>query len=526
MRKVPKIAIQGIKLSTVIGMLCTFILLSSTAIGSWVGYNNDRKALEMQTLTLNEYQAGELARVAGTAVSSIQGSLRQLAAVLSSGDLSPDTIQKDLELFGDSSRFFNSVVVIGPDAVVDYNVPYDLGLVGTKIKTPEVLNLLSAKIPLLTPPYNGPTGRYLFTASQPLFSRDGTYKGIIVGSIYLKEANRLREILGTQNQKADGSYFYVIDNDGRYLYHPNEKLIGLRANECPDISVFASGGTGSKRTSQQNGERYLAGYAPISQTGWSVIFQTPTENVNAFARQSILDTTVYLIPSVLLSLLLVFFISNRLSRPLHALARYTDNMANRKEQDVKLEGGRWNYEAVMLKKAILLAETNTRQTEADLLKEANHDPLTGLLNRRTLEHMTEEWMRQRRTFAVVFVDVDRFKPINDTYGHQQGDEVLKRLGAILNEQVGVHGHCFRYGGEEFVLLLSDLRENEAFAVAERIRVVVGTAPMPIPQTVTVSLGLAAYRGEESAKDLFHQADLALYQAKNAGRDRTVIAEAK
>ncbi|OWA37799.1 hypothetical protein B9G55_07095 [Saccharibacillus sp. O16] len=523
MKKMPRIAIQGIKLSTVIGVLCAFILLSAASIGSWVGYNNDRKALEAQTLTLNEYHAAELARVAGTAISSMQNSLRELATFLTAGDLSPEQIRRNLKFFNDSSRSFNSVVIIGPDAVVDYNVPYDLGLVGAKIKTPQVLSLLSARIPLLTSPYNGPTGRYLFTASQPLFSLNGTYKGIIVGSIYLKEGNRLREILGTQNEKSDGSYFYVIDNNGRYLYHPNEKLIGRQAANCPDVEKFVSGNIGSKRTLQQDGKPYLAGYAPIPQTGWTVIFQTPTENVNAFAKQSILDTMIYLIPSVLLLLLLVLFISNRLSSPLHALARYTENLANRKEQDVRLEGGRWNYEAVMLKKAILLAETNTRQAEADLLKEANHDPLTGLLNRRTLEQMAEEWMSQRREFAIVLLDVDRFKSINDRYGHQQGDEVLKKLGTILYDQVGSHGHCFRYGGEEFVLLLSDQREEEAFALAEHIREKVKTTPMPIPQSVTISLGLAAYRGEFSHKDLLHKADLALYQAKHDGRDRTVIA---
>jgi len=236
-----------------------------------------------------------------------------------------------------------------------------------------------------------------------------------------------------------------------------------------------------------------------------------------------MDTVIYLVPALLVLLLVVFFIANRLSRPLHALARYTENLANRKEQNVPLEGGRWNYEAVMLKKAILLAETNTKRTEAYLMREANHDPLTGLSNRRTLENMTEEWMREHRKFAIVFLDVDRFKIINDTYGHQQGDEVLKRLGGVLDEQIGSAGHGFRYGGEEFVLLLADGRQEQAFAAAERIRHAIKTTPMPIPQAVTVSLGLAVFAQEASPKELFHKADLALYQAKRDGRDRTVMA---
>ncbi|GGN96371.1 sensor domain-containing diguanylate cyclase [Saccharibacillus kuerlensis] len=523
MRKKSKKVRQGIKLSTVIGLLCIFILLSATTIGVVVGYNNDKKALEWQTLRLNEYHADELAYIADTTIFSMQKSLSEAAFYLADRDMTSETIQKSLIFFKNSNSFFNSVVIIDKNALLTYNAPVNLGLTGKTIHTPQLLKALSIQKPYIMSPYVGPSGRYLSTVTHPLYSLDGQYEGIIAGSIYLKEENRLRAILGTQNQKMDGSYFYVVDDQGHYLYHPNEKLIGKSiAAADPALLGLMKEKSGSRKVIERDGKPFLAGHASISQTGWHVIFQTPSENITAFAVQSTFNTSKYLIPSVLLSLVLVFLTANWLSKPLYILARYTENLANRKEQNVPLNVGSWNYESVMLQKAILLAEEKNRQTEEELMREVNHDSLTGLLNRRTLENLTEDWMRQHKKFSVVFLDIDHFKSINDEYGHQQGDEVLKKLGAILSEEVGAHDYCFRYGGEEFVLLLANAEKDEAFFIAERIRKKVKACRMPVPKQVTISLGITLYASEATPQELFHKADMALYRAKETGRNRIVI----
>ncbi|CAM4341994.1 sensor domain-containing diguanylate cyclase [Saccharibacillus endophyticus] len=429
--------------------------------------------------------------------------------------------QRDLEYFKKSNGFFNSVVIINEKAVLSYSAP-NLGLTGKKIATPQIVQALSAKIPSISSPYVGPTGRYLVTVSQPLFAQDGTYYGIIAGSIYLKEENRLGEILGTQNRKDDGSYFYVIDESSKYVYYPNERLIGETASDSLEQQAFSAREIGLAAIDQQDGDRYLAGYATIPQTGWRVVFQTPYENVLGFAEASTLETNMYMLPAVVIVILITLYVSHKLSLPLNILARYTENMANRRSPKEIPDVDAWNYETKMLKEAILLADRKSREAEAYLLREANHDPLTNLLNRRMLERVTEEWMEQNKKFAVVFLDIDHFKSVNDTYGHQKGDEVLKEFGAVLSAQTGIDNRCFRYGGEEFVLLLHETGEKEALMAAERIRSTVERSLMPVPRTITISLGIAVRSIESAPEVLFRKADLALYRAKESGRNRSVL----
>ncbi|WP_037289842.1 sensor domain-containing diguanylate cyclase [Saccharibacillus sacchari] len=512
---------QGIKLSTVIGLLSIFILLSAAGIGSYMSYINGREALAAQTLRLNEYHAGELARISSTAIETMQKSLLESADYIMSTDSSPEMIQRNLDYFRKSNGFFNSVVIINDSSVLTYSTP-DLGLKGTTITTPQLVKALAGKTPSISAPYIAPTGRYIVTVSQPLFSRDGMYHGMLAGSIYLKEENRLGEILGTQNHKDDGSYFYVIDQSGKYMYHPNEQWIGKEVSDTFVRYAFSRGGSGSATIDQQDGKRFLAGHAMIPQTGWCVVFQTPYANVLESAEASTFETGIYMLPAVVVVLLMTLYVSHKLSMPLHTLALYTENMANRKGPKEIPNVEDWNYETKMLKEAILLAERKSREAEAYLLREANHDPLTGLLNRRTLESLTDEWMQQNKKFSVVFLDIDHFKSVNDTYGHQKGDEVLREMGAMLSDQIGINNHCFRYGGEEFVLLLSNGDEETAMLTAERIRTTVEISLMPIPQPITVSLGIAIRTDESTSEILFRKADLALYRAKESGRNRSVI----
>ncbi|MCQ4086081.1 sensor domain-containing diguanylate cyclase [Saccharibacillus sp. JS10] len=512
---------QGIKMSTVIGLLSVVILLSAAGVGSFVSYINGRDALATQTLQLNEYHAQELARIGTTSIANMQRSLAESASYAMSMPLTPEMTQSNLDYFRKSSGFFNSVVIIDASGILTYSSP-NLGITDGRIKTPQLLQALSAKIPTISVPYIAPTGRYLVTVSEPLFSTDGVYQGILAGSIYLKEENRLGEILGTQSPKGDGSYFYVIDDSGKYIYHPDERLIGKEITDQAIQDIFSSGGVGSSSIVQSDGNRYLAGHASIDQTGWCVIFQTPYENVVQAAKLSTFETSLYMLPGIVLVLLLTLYVSHKLSMPLYTLARYIEHMANRRAPEEVPNVQDWNYETKMLKEAILLAENKTREAEAFLLKEANHDPLTGLLNRRTLEGLTNEWMQQNKKFYIVFLDIDYFKSINDTYGHQKGDEVLKKIAMILSEQVGLHGHCFRYGGEEFVILLSHDNEAEAFALAEQIRFIVELSEMPVPQKITISLGVAARDQEVTADRLFEKADHALYEAKESGRNQSVL----
>ncbi len=154
---------------------------------------------------------------------------------------------------------------------------------------------------------------------------------------------------------------------------------------------------------------------------------------------------------------------------------------------------------------------------------AEEDALTGVANRRAFDLRLAEQVERatpESVFAVVMLDLDHFKRLNDLYGHPVGDVVLRWLGGVLRAAARRTDFVARYGGEEFVAILREADASDALAWADRLRRAIGAEPpRGVPQTVTASLGVAVWRSGDSAGDLVARADRALYEAKRAGRDR-------
>lgn len=160
-----------------------------------------------------------------------------------------------------------------------------------------------------------------------------------------------------------------------------------------------------------------------------------------------------------------------------------------------------------------------------LHRAAEHDVLTGLANRRAFDSrlaIAVSAALSGTAFALVMMDVDHFKSVNDRFGHPAGDAVLSWLGSTLQAAARQGDLVARYGGEEFVALLSGAHAAGAAAWAERVRVLVSVGPAPVPGGVTISAGVAAWRPGDIAADGVRRADLALYAAKAAGRDRVMV----
>lgn len=161
------------------------------------------------------------------------------------------------------------------------------------------------------------------------------------------------------------------------------------------------------------------------------------------------------------------------------------------------------------------------------------DPLTRTLNRRFLSAVlgreTAIAQRDDTRYALLMLDVDHFKQINDRWGHTAGDAVLRDVAEILLDGVRLSDFVFRYGGEEFLLVLIESGEEHARVVAERLRLALEAAPMRLPDGssthVTASIGLAVFDGHPDYAALIERADAALYVAKRAGRNRVQVAAA-
>lgn len=163
-------------------------------------------------------------------------------------------------------------------------------------------------------------------------------------------------------------------------------------------------------------------------------------------------------------------------------------------------------------------------------RDAAHDPLTGLANRRSAARRLEaEGMRARRQgepLSVLMLDLDHFKRVNDRWGHAAGDRVLAAVARILCEELRGADLPARYGGEEFLAILPNADPAQALRVAERVRERIAGTPIALPEVtarITVSVGIASLAPDEAATALVARADEALYAAKQGGRNRCLAA---
>ena len=174
--------------------------------------------------------------------------------------------------------------------------------------------------------------------------------------------------------------------------------------------------------------------------------------------------------------------------------------------------------------------SDRKAQEREITRMAMEDHLTGLLNRRAAESRLEvEWNRARRdgiAFAVAIADVDRFKLVNDQYGHHVGDEVLVHVARTLSRNLRGGDWIARWGGEEFIMVLHGLDRSGALKAGERARKLLRANPAPVAGgelPVTASIGIALYGPETSGLDaLLAQADTLLYEAKQTGRDKVLV----
>ncbi len=156
---------------------------------------------------------------------------------------------------------------------------------------------------------------------------------------------------------------------------------------------------------------------------------------------------------------------------------------------------------------------------------ASNDPLTALPNRRAAEeHLDREIVRASRygrPLSLIWFDLDRFKSLNDDFGHDVGDRVLSGVGAAIRTGLREHDLLARWGGEEFVIVLSEQGRRRAERTAERLRERLAAHDMELPdgRAVTASFGVAQHLPGEPPRDLLRRADMAMYEAKRAGRDR-------
>ncbi|MDD2231168.1 MAG: diguanylate cyclase, partial [Candidatus Cloacimonetes bacterium] len=167
--------------------------------------------------------------------------------------------------------------------------------------------------------------------------------------------------------------------------------------------------------------------------------------------------------------------------------------------------------------------TDLKKLEADLLQAATYDSLTGIFNRKTLEDkIAAEMVRSKRygtTFSVIMFDIDDFKQINDKLGHHVGDKVLQDIAGVVKGNIRTLDAVGRWGGEEFMILLSETNYSEAAIVAEKLRTLLASHRAGEADYVTASFGMTSYHNDDALDTIFKRVDDLLYLAKNRGKNQ-------
>ena len=237
---------------------------------------------------------------------------------------------------------------------------------------------------------------------------------------------------------------------------------------------------------------------------------------------------LFMLPFAFLAILITVRLSNSITRPLETLAQAVSEVSK----------GNYNVQLPLDRQDELGDVAHAFNSMAQTLKEnfakvsdmANRDGLTGLYNARFFQEALGREMdrtkRSGRPLSIIIFDGDRFKKINDRYGHPVGDQVLQHLSQIARSVLRGYDVLARYGGEEFIALLSDTTDAQALLLAERLRKMVEQRPLLLDEgdgiKVTISIGVAQAHAPYDKKEIISQADQALYAAKEGGRNRVIL----
>lgn len=349
---------------------------------------------------------------------------------------------------------------------------------------------------------------------------------------------------------------FIFDRQGQMILAPRRhgtmlQAAGQRLPEGTYINNNRDGGhLQTAVVPWLDGKRYLTAATQLqprnaaSDLGWRIVARQPVELAFAEADRTVRMALAIGLTAALLASALAWMAARRLSEDLYALAAAASAVeagqpgsnipavhSNREVHQLSQALGRMTHrllaarEAMEEKVRLRTLELEAANRALDL--QARTDALTGLLNRRGFETQMAFAMalarRSTRPLSVIAVDVDHFKRVNDTYGHEAGDEVLRRLARTLETRLRGSDVIARLGGEEFVALLPDTDLEGARAIAQTLVTAMAQQQDPVVGTITVSAGVASMRGaDDTGAAILRRSDIALYEAKGQGRNRVCV----
>lgn len=496
----------------------------STLVSSFHStYQVQKEQLMSYTLKSNYAYANKLASATDN---FLEAAMQQLAYSAKKIELSINNdalLQEEVTRLNLQTNSFNSVV-INKRGIIAATSPDLPQIIDKPIYSTGALQALEQRQPLISEPYMSAAGNLIISISYPLFNLQGDYLGYVGGTLYLKERNILNSLL-EQHYYKEGTYIYVVDANKRLLYHPDHERIGTYIANNAIIDKVVAGERGTATALNSQGNEMLAGFAPVAQTQWGIVAQRPVKTTLASLDLLIVEVIKRTLPMAIITFILIGLFAHFISRPLKQLAEGATTLDDPNSLTKLKSIKSWYFESQRLKLAMLKGVNILQMQIGQLRYDAQTDPLTETHNRRSLNGLLNQLMLKQTPFAILEIDIDFFKRVNDTFGHAKGDEALKALTSIIKKLSRKDDIVARIGGEEFVLVLPNENSESAFNIAERLRTTVESTSMEAIGFITISIGIATWPEHSNDIDQVYKcADKALYHAKEHGRNQCVVAQ--
>lgn len=511
-------------LRTLIALLVIISIVITLANNLYATWRVQRMVLIDSTLEANRAYAAKLASTSEVFFRLAQSQLHFSANVLGKDFDNEELLKTEVNRLREQTDSFNSVAVVDENGTVRAISPESLTLTGMHLTSDASREALQTRQPMISKPTVSAANNLLIFVSWPIWNSQGHYLGYVGGTIYLKKKSILNALLGEQFYR-DGTSVFVLDSNNQVLYHQNRQLVGKTIPPLLSDRERQEKDNGSLVLTEIDKPTRLAGYAIVPTTGWMVVALKPVDATLQPLSGLILKVLKHSVPFALLTLLVAVILARMIAMPLWQLARKASKIDGQSAtNDI---GGihAWYFEAAQVKRALLTGIGLVQDKIGRLSSEAQTDPLTQLLNRRGLNAVLDYFQTLQQPFAVLALDIDHFKNVNDNWGHDVGDRVIQQVARTLQQSARKQDIVSRNGGEEFLMLLPDTSLADAEAIAERIRLSIAGEAVENVGNITLSIGVAEWSARRVPLETsLKRADDALYQAKNAGRNCTVVAK--
>lgn len=504
------------------GLILVFVLLSvlATLANSLVmAYRVQRDALITHALQSNSAYAAKVASSIGEFLRSAHKQLDFSAAELGKDWGNASLLHKEAARLQSQGADFNSIAIADASGNVLEAYPNALQIVGSTLHPEVIQQAISTQRPQVSSAYVSVAGNLVIFISQPIFDTARNFVGIVGGSVYLRKQSALHTVISNHFHH-EGTFAFVADGKRQLLYHPQQERIGEQLGWSQTVDAALAGQQGFMEVPNYKGIPMLAGYAQVPDANWAVVLQQPTELSLKPLKRLMRDMLLGMLPAGLLGFALMWWGSALIARPLHQLAAVAEQLAAPQTTERLQEVRAWYRDAFAIRQALLTGVKLLQQKLGRLSQEAQSDPLTGLANRRAMASLLELLDQAAQPYSVLALDIDHFKRVNDTFGHDAGDIALRQVSDILKENSRLGDLACRAGGEEFVLILPDTSIQAAAFIAERIRETIAAREVPQVGYVTISIGVATWQQDlQTAEAILKRADERLYLAKENGRNR-------